>query len=70
MNEENTRETDNALKPADAAAILGVTPQVLSSWRKENRGPRYQRMSRKTIRYREKDVRDWLAGTFKETIQD
>jgi hypothetical protein len=47
---------DNLLTPAQAAGQLGVSEGVLERWRGTGDGPRFARLSRKTIRYRTEDL--------------
>lgn len=46
----------NLLSPSQAAARLQVTESHLERWRSTGNGPRYIRLSRKTIRYSRSDL--------------
>jgi hypothetical protein len=45
---------------AAAAAILGVPPRTLQSWRLEGRSPPFARISSRVIRYRRSDLIEWI----------
>ncbi len=50
------------LTPAEVAGRLGCTPKVIERWRGTGDGPRFVRLSRKTIRYRAEDVEAFVAA--------
>lgn len=50
------------MTPAAAAARLSVTAKVLERWRGTGGGPRYVRLTSKTIRYRAEDLDAFVAG--------
>jgi hypothetical protein len=49
------------LQAADVARRLGVTVKALERWRGRGDGPRFVRLTRKTIRYRVEDVQAFVA---------
>ncbi|WP_206214039.1 helix-turn-helix domain-containing protein [Corynebacterium qintianiae] len=51
-----------AVKPREAARILGLSPQTLANWRTLGRGPRYRRVSPGTVVYAVSDLQKWLDG--------
>lgn len=55
------------LTQTEAAALLHVEPRTLESWRQHRVGPRYIRYSRRCVRYRVEDLRDWLQTQTVET---
>lgn len=60
--------TDRALKPAEAAAFLGVTASAMSKWRMRGKGPRYMKIGtseKARIRYNEQDLRAFLDANAK-----
>ena len=61
--------TTNAgnLRERDAANYLGLSPRTLQQWRYLGRGPRFVRVSDRCIRYRMRDLDDWLASRLVET---
>lgn len=48
------------LDSKEAADFLGVSPNTLKDWRYRGKGPQYLRLSHKTVRYREVDLRIWM----------
>ena len=55
------RPLETLLKPAEAAAFLGVHANTLRSWRATGTGPRFVQHSGRTIRYRIADLLDHRA---------
>jgi predicted DNA-binding transcriptional regulator AlpA len=53
-----------------AAAALGVTPRALQEWRRRGEGPQYVRISRRCIRYRPEDLKDWAADRLRTTPEN
>jgi phage terminase Nu1 subunit (DNA packaging protein) len=43
-----------------AATFLDVEPRTLESWRSRGVGPRFVRYSRRCVRYRLSDLKQWL----------
>ena len=50
------------LDQAQAAALLGVRPRCLESWRARGQGPAYVRLSARLVRYRVEDLDRWVAA--------
>ncbi len=44
------------LTPEQTAAIVGVSNSTLKAWRRTGRGPRWERLGHRTIRYDVADV--------------
>ena len=58
-----SRLPDGALMPAATIAMwLGIEIQTLAKWRCTGHGPSFQKVGRRSVRYRAGDVRDWLAS--------
>lgn len=51
----------------EAAAVIGVSAQSLSRWRKAGIGPPYLRLGRK-VRYRPGDVSAWIDSQVQNPI--
>jgi predicted DNA-binding transcriptional regulator AlpA len=51
------------LLPTEVAALLGVGVRTLERWRSTGEGPRYIRLSRKTIRYQDASVQAFIASS-------
>lgn len=43
-----------------AAAFLGYTIRALQNWRRRGGGPRYVKISEKSIRYQPRDLQAWI----------
>lgn len=50
------------LRPDEAADYLGVTIDMLQRWRTAGTGPAFLPWGRRTVRYRLRDLDDWLDG--------
>ena len=51
---------NNLLTPAEAGRRLNRSPTTLGIWRRQGIGPRYIKMSARTIMYAEKDLDDYV----------
>lgn len=51
------------LLPSDVAALLAVGVRTLERWRSTGEGPRYVKLSRKTIRYQDTAVQAFIASS-------
>ena len=49
------------LTTKQAAAFLNFTPRALESWRIHGGGPHFVRVSARAVRYRRRDLEDWIA---------
>ena len=52
--------SDELLRPAQAAALLNVTPRCLQDWRLKGTGPRFIRMTPKLVQYRRSDLEKFI----------
>lgn len=46
--------------PTDAAGLLGLQPRTLERHRREGTGPRFIRISATCVRYRRRDLLQWI----------
>jgi predicted DNA-binding transcriptional regulator AlpA len=51
---------DRLIDPQGAGLRLGVNAETLKRWRSKGTGPRYVRVARSRVRYRVRDLDDWL----------
>jgi len=51
---------ESLITEKEAAVILGYTPRALQNWRVRGGGPRYVDVSSRSIRYRRRDLFDWV----------
>jgi predicted DNA-binding transcriptional regulator AlpA len=54
------RDAERVLNTLEAATFCGLRPKTLESMRLSLRGPKFVRLSRRAIRYRISDLREWL----------
>jgi predicted DNA-binding transcriptional regulator AlpA len=52
----------NALTEREAAKYVGVSPAVFRLWRAASTGPIYYRAGSKLIRYRRRDLDEWIES--------
>jgi predicted DNA-binding transcriptional regulator AlpA len=52
--------TVEVLRPDAAAEYLGITLDMLQRWRTAGTGPRFMPWGHRTVRYRIRDLDDWL----------
>ena len=48
------------LTTKEAAKFLSVSEQTMLNWRAQRRGPKYFKLGLKSVRYKLKDLEDWL----------
>lgn len=58
--------TDNLLDTHAAAALIGVSPRTVETWRVRGSGPRFVRVGR-LARYRRADLDAWIAERVRES---
>ena len=61
---------DVLLCEQQAAAMLGYTPRALQQWRRTGTGPRFVRVSARSIRYRRKDLLEWIEERVRTSTSD
>ncbi len=54
--------SNKLLHEHSAAAILGLKVKTLQNWRVSGIGPRFVRHSRRAVRYRYRDLIDWIES--------
>ena len=53
---------DRALNTAQVCELIGIKPITAAQWRARGEGPRWVRVGRRHIRYRRRDVEEWIAA--------
>jgi len=53
---------DGLIDEAAAAEFLGYTPRALQNWRVRGGGPKFVRVSSRSIRYRRRDLIEWAES--------
>jgi predicted DNA-binding transcriptional regulator AlpA len=51
---------DRLINENDAAAYLGYSVRALQNWRVRGGGPRFAKISSRSIRYRRRDLIQWI----------
>lgn len=54
--------TTDLLTPAEVAARFRMTPESLSNWRREGKGPKFIRFNKRRVMYRLADVLAWESA--------
>ena len=57
---------DRLITERDAADFLGYTMRALQNWRVRGGGPTYVKVSTRSIRYRRRDLNDWVESKLAE----
>lgn len=55
-----TNGPSRLLTPAETADLLQISERTLENWRGRGHGPPHTRLTKRSIRYRERDVRSWI----------
>lgn len=58
--ERDTDELDRLINEHEAARLLGYTVRALQNWRVRGGGPAFIKVSARSIRYRRRDLIDWI----------
>jgi hypothetical protein len=58
------------LKENDAAQFLEVSVRSLQGWRFKGGGPKFIKISHRAIRYRKKDLIEWIDGKVRISTSD
>ncbi len=53
---------DRLIREPEAADYLGYSVRALQNWRLRGGGPRFVRVSRRSVRYRRRDLKSWANG--------
>jgi predicted DNA-binding transcriptional regulator AlpA len=62
--------TEKLLTIDDVCGILSVTRGNLAQMRYEGRGPRFIKISKKAVRYRESDLDQWIESRVRTSTYD
>ena len=63
-------DPDALLNQAQAAALIGVSERTLECWRWRGDGPPYVKISRRAVRYRRRDIREWAESRLQRSTSD
>lgn len=56
-----SRPPDALLNQRQAASLIGVSERTLECWRWRGGGPPFVKISRRAVRYRRKDIDQWVG---------
>ena len=59
---EPSERREPLLTTLEIAKLLKVSPRCLSNWRHRGGGPKFLRLSNSAVRYRFRDIEDWLEA--------
>ena len=63
-------ELDRLIGEQEAAAFLGYTVRALQNWRLRGGGPRFIKVSSRSIRYRMRDLIRWAEDRLRSSTSD
>ena len=61
---------DQLVNEEGAAAFLGYTIRALQNWRLRGGGPRFVKVSGRSIRYRRRDLIEWIEQKLRTSSAD
>lgn len=70
MANTKLRDPDQLLDEAGAAKHLAVSPRTLRNWRTRGGGPKFVKISDRCIRYRLRDLLEWLEKRTRRSTSD
>jgi hypothetical protein len=63
-------ELDRLIDERQAASFLGYTVRALQNWRLRGGGPRFVKVSSRSIRYRRRDILLWVEVRLRSNTTD
>jgi len=61
---------DRLISEGDAAEFLGYTVRALQNWRVRGGGPRFVKVSSRSVRYRRRDLIEWAEQHLRSHTSD
>jgi predicted DNA-binding transcriptional regulator AlpA len=61
---------DGLIPERVAAEFLGYSPRALQNWRLRGGGPRFVRVSARSVRYRRRDLIEWVETRIRSSTSD
>ena len=68
--QHNEDYLNTLLKENDAAEFLEVSARSLQGWRFKGGGPKFIKISHRSIRYRKKELIEWIDGKVRNSTSD
>jgi predicted DNA-binding transcriptional regulator AlpA len=69
-SERDQDHQDRLIDEQTAAAFIGYSVRALQNWRLRGGGPRYVRVSCRSIRYRRRDLTAWAEQRLESNTSD
>lgn len=70
MNTQSNPDPNTLMDEREAASMLCYSVRALQNWRHRGGGPKFIRVSARSIRYRRRDLLDWIESrTVSNTAQ-
>ena len=63
-------DLDRLITEHEAAAFIGYTTRALQNWRVRGGGPRFVRISGRSVRYRHRDLISWVEQNLRSSTSD
>lgn len=70
LNSSDRDHLDRLINEVEAADFLGYTVRALQNWRVRGGGPRFVKVSSRSIRYRRRDLIAWADGLTRSSTSD
>ena len=64
------RDPEALLGQSEAAALIGVSERTLESWRWRGGGPPFVKISRRAVRYRRRDIQQWVSERIQRSTSE
>lgn len=61
---------DRLINENEAAAIIGYSVRALQGWRVKGGGPRFIKVSSRSIRYRRRDLIEWAESRLRASTSE
>lgn len=61
---------DRLVNESKAADLIGYSVRALQNWRSRGGGPRFVRVSKRSIRYRRRDLNAWVEDRLVSSTSD
>lgn len=69
-NQRDPDHLDRLITENDAALFLGYSVRALQNWRVRGGGPKFVRVSKRSIRYRRRDLIAWTEANLRTNTSD
>ena len=63
-------DLDRLINEHEAAAFLGYTVRALQNWRVRGGGPRFVKVSSRSVRYRRRDLVQWTERLLRSSTSE